>query len=214
MQGASDSKRRGSSWAAPPEAVSQGEPHVVNDLCDPAAQLPPCRRVRQDGRSDRDLDPAERSQPIRASNRDRTDRNSRVQREMPDPDLERPEGPPARVAAFRKDQDDTLSLEDLIDGSQPGLVELAALRRNRKYADQWQQPALPARVEDCLALGHRVNHRRFREERDYEPGVEPGLVIGGDDVRRGGYVLEADECDPEQLRDEPPEDAAYEPIEP
>src|SRR3977135_2410164 len=99
------------SGAAAPEPVGQGQPDVIDDLGHAAAQLPPRGRVWHDWRPDGDFDPAERSQSIRTSNRDWTDGDSRVQGEMPDPDLERPEPPPARVAAFGKDQDHTFSLE-------------------------------------------------------------------------------------------------------
>src|SRR6267154_5918404 len=156
MQTASDSKGL---RAAPPETVGQGDPDVVDDLRDAAAQLPPRRRVRHDRRPDGDFYPAERPQPVSATHGDRTDGNTCVESEESDPNLQRPEPAPAGVAAFRKDQDDSLPIQDLVDGSQPRLVELTALGRDWKNSDQRQQPAFPARVEDRLALGHRVDHR-------------------------------------------------------
>src|SRR2546427_9862041 len=103
---------------------------------------------------------------------------------MPDPDLQRPQGPPPRVAALRKDQDHAAAFQDLVAGAQPRLVQLASMWRNWKDADQGQQAALPGAVEDGLPFRHRVDHRRLRKERDDEGGVEPGLMVGRDYVRR------------------------------
>src|ERR1700692_237505 len=114
------------SGAATPEAPGQREPDVLDDLCHTPAQLPPGRHIRLDRWSDRDLDPAERSQHVRASDRNRNDRHSGLQREISDSRLERAEGSPARVTAFGKDQHPAVTLAHLVDGAKPRLVELAA----------------------------------------------------------------------------------------
>ncbi len=46
---------------------------------------------------------------------------------MTDPDLQRAQGAPARVAAFGKHEDHATTLEDLVDRAQAGLIELAAM---------------------------------------------------------------------------------------
>jgi len=114
--------------AAAPKACGQGDPDVLNHLGDAAAQRPPRRGVRLNRRPDGDVDAAERTQDVGASNRDRADGNSGLQGEVSNPDFERPQALAARVAALREDQHDAASLEYLVDRAQPCLVELAALR--------------------------------------------------------------------------------------
>src|SRR5438309_10697794 len=99
---------------------------------------------------------------------------------MPDADLERPERSTSRVAAFGKHQHDAAAREHLVDGPQSCLVELALMRGDGKDADEWQEAAFPPAVEHRLSLGHRVDHRSFRKDRDDERRVEPRLVVGSD----------------------------------
>src|ERR1700692_3940341 len=131
------------SGAATPEAPGQREPDVLDDLCHTPAELPPGGHIRLDRWSDRDLDPAERSQHVSAAGRNRNDRQAALKCEISDSRRERPEGPTARVTAFGKDQPHAVTLEHLVDGAQPRLVELAAVRRDGQDSDQGQQTALP-----------------------------------------------------------------------
>src|ERR1700738_4525008 len=132
---------------------------------------------------------------------------------MTDAYFERSQPPSARITAFRKDQDDAPSFEYLVHGSQPRLVELSPLGRDRKDSDEREKAALPFSVEHRFSFRHRVDDRRLGEERDDERRVEPGLVVRGDDVRRGGNVLEASHRDAKQHTHKPPDDAAYKAIE-
>src|SRR5207302_2722163 len=174
----------GSASAPPLEPGGERALYVVHDLRPPLAERPPGRRVGPDGRTDGDVDSAERAEHVGPSHRDRRDWHTRLQGEVPDPDLERSQRPAARVASLGEDEDDSAPLEDLVDGPQPRLVQLAAMRRDRKYSNQGEQPPLPGAVEDRLPLGHGVDHRALRKERDDEGGIEPGLVVGGDYARR------------------------------
>src|SRR3981081_2089018 len=108
-----------------------------------------------------------------------------MQREVSNPHLERPQGTAARVTAFREYQNYASSFEQLVHGAQPGIAELAAVRRDREDTDQRQQAALPRPIEYGLALRHRVDHWGLRKERNDEGRVEPRLVVGGDDVCGG-----------------------------
>src|SRR6201987_6459854 len=77
------------------------------------------------------------------------------------------------------------------------------MRSERKTADQRQQPPLPRAIEYRLALGHRVDERPRRKERNDESRVEPRPVVGGDDVRRLRDVLEAGDRDTQEMCDDP-----------
>src|SRR6201987_788091 len=77
------------------------------------------------------------------------------------------------------------------------------MRSDRKNADQRQQPPLPRAIEYRLALGHRVDQRPRRKERNDESRVEPRLVGGGDDVRRLRDVLETGDRDTKEMCDDP-----------
>ena len=124
--------------------------------------------------------------------------------------------PPPRMRATSNSEDfgsgATIGSPDA-DRVHAGLVELALVRGDRKDTDQRQKPALPGPVENRVALGHRVDHRRLREERDYECGVKPRLVVGRNDVGRLGDVLDASDDDPEQVGHDPEDQAPDEEVE-
>jgi len=132
---------------------------------------------------------------------------------MPDADLERPERSTSRISAFGKHQHDATAREHLVHGPQSCLVELALMRGDGKHADEWQEAAFPPGVEHRLSLGHRVDHRSFRKERDYERRVEPGLVVGRDDEWRRWDVLEAGEGESKDLWYQPSDEPSDQAIE-
>jgi len=135
------------------------------------------------------VDAPKRPQHVRAADRDGADRHPGLQGEVADPDLQRAERAASRVAALRKHQHHTAAFQDLEDGPHPRLVQFTALGRDRKDTDQRKQPLLPRAVEHGLALGHRVDDRRLRKERNDESRVEPGLMVGRDYVGRLRDVL-------------------------
>src|ERR1700751_2073591 len=77
------------------------------------------------------------------------------------------------------------------------------MRSERKTADQRQQPPLPRAIEYRLALGHRVDERPRRKERDDESRVEPRPGGGGDDVRGLREGLETGDRDTKEMCDDP-----------
>src|SRR5258708_4704996 len=207
---------RGGLGATPSRSLEAGGDcalDVFDDLRHLLPDRPPRGWIGPDERTDRHLDPAERTQHVGSQHCDGRDGNPGLQGKVADPDLQRPQPAPARIAALGKDEDDASTLQDLVDGAQAGLIELAAMWRDWKDSDERQETAFPGSVEDGFTLRHRVDHRGRRKERDDESRVEPGLVVRGDQVWRRRYVLEAVDRDPEQVQHQPPDDAPDQPVE-
>jgi hypothetical protein len=68
--------------------------------------------------------------------------------------------------------------------------------------------------EDRYTVGYRVDQRGLWKELDDERRIEPGLVIGRDDVRRFRDVFETADADPKQHPDEQQDKPPNEPVEP
>jgi hypothetical protein len=134
--------------------------------------------------------------------------------EVSDPNLQRPQGTTPRIATFRKHEHHATAFEHLINGSQSNLIELTFFRRDRKDPDQWEEAPLPSPIEDGFTLGHGVDHRRFRKERNDECRIEPGLVIGRNDERGLRDVLLAGDRDSEKRLYDPPDEPNQKSVEP
>src|SRR5258708_26395504 len=104
--------------AATVEGARERSPDVIRHARHTPAELPPRGRIRQDRRSDRHLDPLERVEPVGPAYRDWADGDTGLQREVTDAHFQRPDGAPARVAAFRKHRHDPAALQHLLEGAE------------------------------------------------------------------------------------------------